>query len=172
MSNLLPQSAQRKAWALVRSRAIFTVSLVMSGAVFVALLALTPSLVIYYTHILTVAPATQLRATTTNQNGAVLTQTQTTLSQLAPLSFAASSTPIINIFLAARPKGVMINRFTYVTGKSSTISVSGTAETSDILNEYRLTLASSGYFSAVSIPINALIGSKDGHFTMTLTIKP
>ena len=100
---------------------------------------------------------------------ALITHIQSRISDLAPL-VVSTSTPSDAILaaLALRPSGVSVDHITYSKTKTATILLSGSSKTGDRVNAYQGALAANALFSGVSVPVGALAGVDNGHFSITL----
>lgn len=168
MSNLLPPGLRKTLWWDSLHRMLLAVSLLFLGASAITTLALLPSLLVFRV-------ASSGSAAQPGTSGAppadisVISTAQQLLVQLSPVA-GTSTAPIeaITAALSARPQGVAIDHITYSGGPSSSLILSGTAARKESVNEYKTALVADKRFSAVSVPVAALLGADSGRFTVTL----
>ena len=166
MSNLLPPQSQKSVWNATLASFLGVSSSVLLASAALSALALLPGyLVLAYAipGALSVAK-TQSNATST----ADVIATQSVIKTILPVVAATTTPDTVMIQIAnAKPKGIHINRFGYLAGKTQTITVSGIAHDGDALNAFRTALVAAN-IGAVSVPVGALIGTADGQFTISI----
>ncbi|MDP2649054.1 MAG: hypothetical protein Q8P19_04130, partial [bacterium] len=92
------------------------------------------------------------------------------LDKVAPIVSATTSpTEVISAVLALRPSGVRINRVSFVPGKNGMLTIDGVSPGRESTNEYKELLSKTGRFKSVSVPVDALVGTQGGKFTITLS---
>ena len=176
MSNLLPKERLELVWDDYRNRLILTGALVLLGAAIFAGNAFLPAYVALKVgeseqekqnaiSILQSDPNPQSRV-----ERADILRSQTILSHIAPIVFATSSLMgILNSALELRPNGVTVSHINIVSGKGGSVIINGEASGRDEINRYRDSLSKDARFEGVSIPVDSLVGSEGGAFTITLT---
>ncbi len=171
MANILPLEYQKKVRSSTRARFITAASIVAIASAFVAFLALLPSYIaIRYGIPGEQAPVSVPGATPSDR--AEITEAQQLLEQLGSLVIA-TTTPAQAILaaLAGKPVGLSLQRITYTAGSpggSGQVLLVGVSQSPDLITQYRDTLAKDSHFQSVSVPVGALVGTKDGRFTITL----
>ncbi|OGG57919.1 hypothetical protein A2853_03250 [Candidatus Kaiserbacteria bacterium RIFCSPHIGHO2_01_FULL_55_17] len=170
MTNLLSPQALREAQHFHRDRFILVGSVVSILCSTIALLALAPAYITVRTGDVvgtSVSPSPTLSGNTDRED---LARARTLLVELQPLVSSTSSVlTTFDVALGARPSGITVSKIRYARGEPATIVIEGASRSREDINTYRTTLASDTRFSSVSVPIGALAGIEDGHFTMTLT---
>lgn len=168
MTNLLPLPEQKAVWGTYRARFALVLALVLFALALTALLALAPS---YLALEIAAPPApTQAATTTTPSESTSVSRAQILIELLGPLGSATSSpATAIEGALRDRPQGISVTHIVYTTAKPSSIELVGTGSR-DAVSAYQGALSKDTLFSAVSVPVSALVGSVDGHFTLTLTL--
>ena len=168
MTNLLPSDQQRSVWAFYRARFLIAAALVLILFAAVAAISLIPS----YLALELASPPAPGSASSTSRattDGAVLARAQTIIRIVKPLAQNATTTSdIIRGALDARPKGVLVKHIAIQTGDQSQMTISGTAGR-DAVSAYHDALQKLPFFTSVSVPVNALVGSDNGAFSITLT---
>ena len=152
----------------MRSRMIISVSLALSFCAALASVSLVPTLFVYKTATADLSARTAALGAPAG-GSADIAAAQATAAQIALLARPATSTETMRGIISMRPAGIALSALSYTAGRPSTISLSGTAASPDALDAYRAALRSDTRFSSVSVPIGALIGSKDGSFTITIS---
>jgi len=172
MANLLPPAAKEN---LRRDRAtrlasFGAVALLAAGGL--ALLALTPSYIVLK---MQESQGTNAIATQTPEIVAAksdLARAQSVVTQIAPLATSTVFLDALNEVLENRPRGMSLDTISYAkaaNGGKGQIVVAGTSAGREAINTYRIALEKDARFDAVSVPVSALAGAQDGHFTITLT---
>ncbi len=102
----------------------------------------------------------------------LIVDTQELSNLMRPLVIATTTpTETILTTLAAKPEGISIDHISYlagVGGKGSRITLAGIAQSPDLIRSYREILAADKHFKNVSVPVDALVGTKDGRFTISI----
>lgn len=149
-------------------------ALLLIAAGVAAGLILLPSYIIVQKNIaaLSASTAASNASTTVSSDATFLKRAQLRIDEIAPLVTAATtSDAMIIAVLSARPAGVSIDHINYSAGKIASIVITGMARTGDQVNAYQHALLANGQFASVSVPVGALAGVGEGHFTMTITSK-
>lgn len=84
----------------------------------------------------------------------------------------ASSTPsqAIAVALSMKPAGIEVDQVNYTRDVKGAIAISGTAPSPEVLDTYRAALLKRpDLYSEVALPVQALVNSEGGRFTLTLT---
>ena len=171
MSNLIPIEHQKESHTVRRARFVIVASLFATVLALVAFAALIPSYLVARSG-LPVASANQNKTRESSNDRAQIAETTSLAHLLSP--FVVSTTTPSDVILAAlakRPAGITIDNISYTADPSGQIGklvFSGAAKSSDLISSYRNALTADTRFTSVSVPVDALIGSKDGRFTMTL----
>jgi hypothetical protein len=168
MTNLLPTLEQKKVWAGYRARFALALALVLFALALIAALALVPS---YLALEIAAPPAPAAGASTTTpaQTTLDVSRAQTLLHILGPIGAATSSpTGAIAAAINDRPKGISITHLVFTAPSQIDLVGNGTREA---VSAYQTALQSDTRFAAVTVPVSSLVGSIDGHFTLTLTLK-
>lgn len=168
MTNLLPLKRQKAVWAMYRARFLIAASIVLLVFAAIAALALIPS---YLALELAAPPAPQTTSQPKGSPGdtAAIARAQAIVRAAVPLVIAAtSSSRVIDEALSLKPAGVSITHVTLASGAPGQLALAGTA-TRDALNAYRNALSADPFFTGVSVPVNALVGSDNGQFSITLS---
>lgn len=169
MTNLLPTDKQNDVRLFYSLRIRI---LTASVAIIVAMLSLIALLPIFL--ILRVNPSNKqvdVTAQNAKNDTAVISHSQELLATLSPLVSASSSvSETLNVALALRQKheAISIDRISYQSGVRDTIVLSGATTESRHLDEYRRVLLLDPHFIEVSVPVGALVGARNGNFSMTL----
>ena len=169
MTNLLPPQEQKAVWASYRARFAFVLALVLFALALAGLLALAPS----YLALEIAAPPTptQVATTTTPAETTAVARAQALIRVLAPIGSATTSpSAAIQAALNDRPQGISVTHIVYTADNQTSIELVGVGSR-DAVSAYQGVLSKDPLFSAVSVPVSALVGSVDGHFTLTLTLK-
>lgn len=166
MSNVLPQ--EEKKALLVRFRArfigVFAIVLFLSAAI--ASTSLIPAFIsVRIARAALEAP--QESQTASRDDQVKLLRAQTIVSVLTPI-VAATSTPseILAVAIGLKPGAVRVSGVTYTKGS---LVLTGISSSRDAVNTYRQALEASHRFSAVLVPVAALVGAQEGRFTATLS---
>ncbi len=171
MANVLPENAQKKLRAEQRARFILAGSFAAILCAFIALLALLPAyLVVNASDTGNDAPLPAPRNDQEKTDQAGILRAQQLLRLLAPVS--SSSVASIDAALATiaqRPEGVTVQSFALSPGNPATLVLSGTSNTREAINTYGELLRKNPNFNNVAVPIGALTGTDDGHFSVTVT---
>lgn len=166
MTNVLPVETQKMLWRMHRARFVLVLAYVLIVLALCTALALVPSYVALEMN--TISEGSAEAATTAVEEIRIMTKSQEQLKVIAPV-IAATSSPTIAIehALAIRPKGVTIDRVRYVKAEFGQIMLSGKASR-EVLNQYRAILEADPMYRGVSVPVDALVGTQDGRFSVTI----
>lgn len=165
MSNLLIPERKIAVWHSGRDRMIIVFSLSLIFAASVCVLALLPSLFIFWwanSAVVGEKPASDVA-----QDMHDLAQAQALISQLSMLAGTSSPAMIAADIVAKKPKGITITHIIYTA--PSQYRIMGSASSRDAANAYREALLSDSRFSSVVIPIDSLAGSDSSAFSLTVT---
>jgi len=169
MANLLPPESKRRLSRLYTARVLAVLSLTLFVLALLTGILLVPSLLA----LRLAAPPVSASESARDARSASTTevaQAQAIVRAVAPLlSSRASPVEAIQAVLADKPRGVVVNRITYIHHEGQVL-LSGFGAR-DAINGYRETLLRNGRFSAISLPVSALVGSDDGRFSMTITLR-
>lgn len=167
MSNVLPSKYRAAVVSRLRARFFLVGSLVLVAGALIAILALLPSVIFVHAARAAVGTPEAARIAAEDQDAARRAQDLITL--VGPL-VATSSSPAEALVeaLAVKPAGVVVDLITYA-NETSSLTLSGVSSRREAVSEYRDALEHTGRFSGVAVPIAALVGARDGTFTMTLT---
>ena len=169
MINLLPADFQddtRLFYSLRRRTLTASVAIIVA---MLSLLALLPSFLI-----LRVKPTnsqTDITMQDAQTDTAVINHSQELLATLYPLVSASSSvSETLNAALILRQghEAIAIDHISYQSGARHTIILSGIGTESRHLDAYRRALSLDPHFTEVSVPIEALVGARNGTFSITL----
>ncbi len=174
MSNILSSVERARVARIARDRLILCSSLMMSLVAFVALLAITPSLLTVAIPLMTsqgaVSSAEAESAALQEEGRSQASRTRSMVAVLAPFAEErASVNARITQLYALRPSGVSIETITYQSGVQGQISITGVSDAREPVNDFRTILMAEGGYESVSVPIAALVGALEGRFTMTLS---
>lgn len=176
MANLLPKETLEFVWKGYRSRLILVGALVFLATAILAGLALLPAYVALRIELNSQEKqiaAAAIQSDTDSQTRAErndILRAKALLVRIAPVVFATSSpTEVIGAALLLRPKGVVLERISFVSGGNGSITITGDSSGREGINEYREALSKDGRFKSVSVPVGALVGGDGGRFTITLT---
>lgn len=167
MSNLLPSDLRMNAWRTTRSRMLIATASLLLVTAAIAAIALLPSLLVFA--VTRSDSGVSTRSQESAQDTQSLADAQILVAQLSPILATSTPARITADVIAVRPKGVSIEHVVYSGGTPARLVVSGTATNRDAVNEYRATLSTDTRFTSVTVPINALVGSSDNSFSLTLT---
>ncbi|HEY4487693.1 MAG TPA: hypothetical protein VI483_02930 [Candidatus Paceibacterota bacterium] len=169
MANVLPKESKKKILLVQRARFIFAFSLIALAVAFISYLALMPSYLALVFGGGKFETNDQAAASTT-QHAVTLREAKAAIVSLTPV-LDATTTPgqILQAVFSSKPAGITIDRINYSRAKQGTIVLSGIALRTTEIEMYRTALDSSPHVESVSIPVNALVGSSDGAFTMTIS---
>ena len=167
MANVLPEQVQRKVSREYLARFVIALSLVSLAISFIAFLSLLPVEVALQMESASLATleanAPQSEAAAADKTA--LTHTQAILNVVGPyVSTSSAMLDAIRASVADRPAGLTISSLSYAAG-SKTISLVGLGTS---VNEFNANLKADPHFTAVQVPINALVGNSK-QFTLTLT---
>jgi len=168
MTNLLPPKSLSDAWSMYRARFLIAGSLVVLVFAGVALLALVPSFLALR---ISAAPAPAQATSTPGspQDAADILRAQALVRAVAPLAAAAtSSDAVIAEALSLRPAGIRVTHIAFAIGTPGQMTISGTGSR-DGISAYRDALGKDPYFTAVSVPVGALVGADNGQFSITIS---
>ena len=170
MANVIPEKMHRDMNRYDRARFILTGAVVFLVCAGVAFLLLLPS---YFANLMDEHQAVPMSAPITAaeqaKDAAAIVHTNALLAVLAPIVKATSTpTDVITDALALRPSGVRIDQIIYNAGKTSSLMLSGAADTNSEINEYQTALSADSRFTSVSVPVGALVGTDGGRFSITL----
>lgn len=168
MANVLPPDAQKKVWATYRARFILVTSLVLLALAGAAAVTMFPSYV-----------AVQLAESRTSEEGTeaeevraqaiALERSQFLIKELMPLVSATSSAvDVVAATLDMKPSAVRISRIIYAQEpEEGRLTLIGAGSRGDV-SAFKDALTNSGLFTAVSVPVGALVGSESGGFSIVL----
>lgn len=171
MTNLLPPEELREVRHFYRTRFLTVGSFVATICAIIALIALMPSyLVLRFDSSSVEASSPEFFSNTALDQDEFRT-TQDRLKQLAPIVHATSSLiDTVMRAIDARPKGILIDHISFSAGNrgTPTIDIAGVSGKREAINAYYETLKSDTAFKSVAIPVEDLVGTNDGIFTITL----
>ncbi|MDO8521700.1 MAG: hypothetical protein Q7S08_00220 [bacterium] len=179
MSNVLPKETLQVEWSRFRTRLVLVGSLILLATAALSGAALLPA------HIALQIEEKNAAQQSVNKSGVLsdavqqvrserndVMRAQVLLDSVSPIVSATSSpTEIISAVLALRPSSVRIDRIIFVSGEKGTITIDGTSQGRESINQYREALSGSSRFEGVSVPVGALVGAEGGKFTITLSGK-
>lgn len=164
MANLLPPLALTQARSRLWFRALGVGAVALTVAALVAGLALIPAFLAAHLADESLGDAGLSEVRPEEQAAAL--RAQNYIRILGPLASATSTgSDVIGAAVAARPPGVKITSIAYHAGS---LLVSGTAQNRQAVSAYRDALDADDRFTAISVPVAALVGAQDGRFTLTL----
>ena len=164
MANLLPIKAQKKVGRARLARLIIVVSFVSGALGVLTLLVLAPSFMAFGI----IAPIENVSEEKKPPSDAVAAaaRTKAIITNIAPIiSSDVSPSKIIKAALSVRPQGVIIDSISYSQKKLTIVGVASR----EGVNAYRDALGGLKVFSSISVPVGALVGTKSGNFTITLS---
>jgi len=165
MTNVIPSEEYKRVRREYRARFLFIGSLALLLCALFTAAALIPAEIT----LRTLAPAPNPAGAAPGNTAADTTaikNSQGLLTAVSSLS-ATSSLNAIGDALSARPPGISIVEISYdISGH--VITLSGTAANPEDVNAYRMALQKNPEFESVSVPVQALLGTQNGAFTMTL----
>lgn len=167
MSNLIPDISVHGPWPRLRARMLFAIATGIASTAAVTAAVLVPTLMVY--DVGTLSPSVE--SSTSNPDAdtvQAIAGAQALLTQLSLLAPTSSPASIAAEIVGKRPKDVTITHITYARSVPGVIVVSGKTTRRDAVNEYRSILATNPLFTSVSVPINALVGTQDGTFSLTV----
>lgn len=100
-----------------------------------------------------------------------LAHTQGLVVLLAPIATSTSFLGSLGALLGDRPPGAHVESISYTknaSDKKGQIIVSGASASRENINTFRIALEKDSHFDSVVVPINALTGAEEGHFTITV----
>lgn len=166
MTNVLPLPAQQTLWSIHRARFLTVFALVLIALSVLAYVALLPSFVALETNTLSDAEMSAQGSSATESLKS-MQKSQALLTAVAPIIYATTTpTFAMEKAIELRPKGATVSRIRYI-GSSHTIQLAGVASR-EALTAYRTALENDGLFTAVSVPVAALVGAS-GQFSITLS---
>jgi len=164
MANLLPIVEQKKIWRMYRARFMIAAAYVFFAIALLTLSALVPSYVILALS----TDSVESRAASTERvdDPTAMSRAQILVDAISPL-ISATTTPteIIASAISARPKLVLISKVTYAPGQ---LVLSGIAPRESI-DVFRTELGKTPLFTAVSVPVSALVGRDENRFSITIS---
>ena len=168
MSNVLPKERINTAWKSFRARFIIVSAfalLILAAVAAGSLLPTYAALRADETDTLSLASGDGTR-----EKRAELARAANLLAHISPY-ISATSSPLsaLEKALAPLPSGVRIERMTVTPAERGIITISGLAKSREAINAYKDALLKSGDFKTVTIPVDALVGTAGGKFTITLT---
>ncbi len=172
MSNVLPTTAKKKILHDTQMRVVAVGSIAAAAAALVAILALTPVFLTSSIPLLTgeVPASSDETMVLFEENRKESSRIRAVLAVLVSFTEEKPSVQkIIERVYALRPKGVVIERMQYQSGKPGHITIIGLSDAREPVNDFRAALVEEGVFASVSVPVAALVGALDGRFTMTLS---
>jgi len=151
---------------MYRARYIIAGSLALIVTALITFLALMPSYLALYS---VSAPTTSPGAASNDSDRTQIGEAQSLLTALLPLiSSTTTPTSAIALALSMKGTGLHINHVTFNSGTPSVIMLSGSADSPAQLDAYSKALGTQSLFSSVSVPVEDLVGAKDGNFAVTL----
>ncbi len=165
MANVLP-IARTTLVRRMRARLLIVVSLTLSAAALIAILALLPAFIsisIARAGLVSEAPAEASLEQGEAARTLALIQTLNT--------FVGTTSPSVKLLeaLTLRPQGVSISSVRYTAGAPASLVLSGASARREGVSGYRDVLLSDGRFGKVSVPVAALVGTQEGRFSITLS---
>lgn len=171
MANVLPPEVQKKVWAMYQARFVLVTSLVLLALAAAAAITMIPSYVAV--QIAESGPGQEAAETEEVRAHAIaLERSQFLIRELMPVVSATSSAvDAMTATLAMRPDGVRVTRIMYVAdAEEGRLTLVGSGPRSQV-SAYKDALTNSGLFTAVSVPVGALVGSEGGGFSIVLVGK-
>ena len=171
MANVLPPEAQKKVWSTYQARFILVTSLVLFVLAAAAAVTMIPSYVAVQ-----LAETDEARESEETEEAraqtVALQKSQFLIGELLPIVSATSSpVDIVTTTLALKPTGVRITRILYVEDtEEERLTLVGSGSRIDV-SAFKDALTHSGLFTAVSVPVGALVGSESGGFSIVLVGK-
>lgn len=182
MTNLLPQDIAKKQRRRFLMRGILLLSLLIFGFSAVAMLALTPPLVLIRAN--AAALEEEIRtldnSLSVRQERVEREELSAAREQIDALSdvFDADRelTEALRTAIERRPDGIALERIHYSrlhtedeNGERGELAVSGTAPDQDALSEYIASLEGARLFTSVDLPLSTLARVEGGTFSITIT---
>lgn len=171
MANVLPEPAQKKIEREYLARFVLAGAVTALVCAFIAFLTLLPSEIAIQIQDSSMRSAASTPAPPAGQTAADradVEAAQQLLLQLTPISAASSSAlDMVKAAIADRPAGISINAISS-TPAVKQLALSGNASSLDAINAYRTALQADKHFTAVNVPVSALVGSEVGQFTISL----
>jgi len=164
MANLLPINEQKKIWRMYRARFLIAAAYALLAVSFLALCSLVPS---YLILALSTEPD-ESRASSTElvDDPTAMARAQILVDAISPLIRATTTpTQIIEAAISARPKSVLVSKITYAPGQ---LVLSGIAPR-EAIDVFRTELGKNLSFTAVSVPVSALVGRDENRFSITIS---
>ena len=175
MSNVLPQEARAQILRITRLRVLLLGALVLSITAVIAILAVLPAFLSIALPLLNTPdtnPAQEEQAKLQEVDRESASRTRTLLASLAPFAGErASVSVVIARVYELRPPDVTIEKIAYEMGTKGSITITGSSDSRESVNDFRTALVDEGAFEGVSVPVAALVGALSGNFTITLTGK-
>ncbi len=168
MANVLPLQTQKKLWRIYRARFIIAFSVFMLGFALLGVILFIPSYFVLRIAAVPADGAVSTHSESASEDIMAVARAQALVRTLQTLvSTTSSPSHSIASVLSNRPKGVLIERITYLADEGQFL-LSGSASR-EALNAYHNVLLRNPAFTSVSIPVAALVGNEGGNFSITLT---
>lgn len=174
MSNLLPKETLEIVWRRFYRRILYAGALVFLFTAVFAGLALLPSYIAPKIEkgLLKESAVLASKAEINPQSRAEINdilRSQAILARVSPvISATSSAADLLTAALLLRPRGISVNRLSFVSGQNGTIVIEGIAPGREEINLYREELSKNERFSSISVPVGALLGAEGGKFTITV----
>ena len=169
MSNVLPLEKKQELLKRFRARCIMVLALTLLVGAGIASASLIPAFVSVRVAESSVAAAPSAESGARDDQ-AKLVRAQTIVGALMPLVSLTSthSTPseTFSFAIGLKPAGISVTGISYSKGS---LMLTGVSNSRDAVNAYREALEESKHFSAVNVPVAALVGAQEGRFTVTLS---
>ncbi|HEY4520091.1 MAG TPA: hypothetical protein VJH33_03600 [Candidatus Paceibacterota bacterium] len=169
--NLLPEQPRKRVKLEYGMRALFVGASTLASVAGVALLTLVPAVFVSFENGHVQERSTlEVLGEQSKKDREDIARAQTLLADVLPL--ATSSPSIVAMFnkvLSFKPSGVRVESISFSSDKGRTLTVSGVSSGRDALNTYRNALVNTNVFGRVSLPVDALVGSSLGAFSITLS---
>ena len=177
MSNVLPKETLQIEWRRFRNRSLLVGALVFLGTAALSGMALLPAHVALQVEKSLAARQSVADSGTapdagqqTQSERSDIVRAQALLDTVVPIISATTSpTEVIRAVLELRPGGVRVNRVTFVPGKNGIVTIDGISPGRESTNQYKELISRSGRFKSVSVPVDALVGTQGGNFSITLS---
>jgi hypothetical protein len=171
MTNVLPLLEKKRLRQTVVSRIVIVASLACVVVGMVGMLALVPAYVSVHVPRVALANLSNANANATSSaDRDTVARFKLLVKELAGLVDERQSLGrALALLDEHRPKGVALDMLYYRSGSPGTLVVSGSVSKRDLVGEYRVALEKAAFFTDISVPVAALVGTSAGSFTMTLT---
>lgn len=173
MTNLLPEKARSHLMRSYAYRFLSLASFALAALGMLFALSLVPAYMALHAERTALSEEVLVPVAMTDEERVDRTEGARMKATLGGLQIVTSATSSIasaaQTALSLKPAGIFIDRIAFSTHTG--LVLAGRSSGREAIQDFRSVLASDSRFAAVSVPVASLLGSEEGRFTMTLTLR-